>query len=162
MCFDQVKCDETPGGCKNCARLSLPCPNAPAPQPNLFPESGAGSSTDLPGAGQVGQKRLRTYRSCRHCRVSKSRCSGERPICLRCRQRNLECTYDGKEAPAWAEAASAELNLGRSVSPGEESGVGGSSRMTSARLPGEVSPASKEDSMSGYHPTSAPSNTLSW
>ncbi|KAI1881358.1 hypothetical protein JX265_000184 [Neoarthrinium moseri] len=52
---------------------------------------------------QAGLKRLRTYRSCKPCRNSKTRCTGERPTCLRCQQRRLECLYDGKQAPAWVD-----------------------------------------------------------
>lgn len=110
----QVKCDETPGGCNNCSRLNLPCPNSPAyhhalQQQRIDPEGSELLQT------QAGLRRSRTYRSCRGCRTSKSRCSGERPTCLRCRQRGFECAYDGKQAPAWLEAASREAERRSSI-----------------------------------------------
>lgn len=112
----QVKCDETPGGCNNCSRLNLPCPNSPAYHHALQQQRDPEGNESLPT--QAGLRRSRTYRSCRGCRTSKSRCSGERPTCLRCRQRGLECAYDGKQAPAWLEAASREAQR-RSSMQGE-------------------------------------------
>ncbi|KAF3764234.1 hypothetical protein M406DRAFT_260426, partial [Cryphonectria parasitica EP155] len=95
----KVKCDERPGGCYNCARLNLPCPNSAAYHNALLKGEAEGEYLRT----QAGLRRSRTYRSCRGCRSSKSRCSGERPTCLRCRQRDIQCCYDGKEAPAWLE-----------------------------------------------------------
>jgi hypothetical protein len=108
-----VKCDETPGGCRNCTRLNLPCPNSPSYGSGINQQDILTTSPENPLlATQAGLRRSRTYRSCRFCRVSKSRCSGERPTCVRCRQRGMDCSYDGKQAPAWAEAVSAEVENG--------------------------------------------------
>lgn len=111
----QVKCDETPGGCRNCARLNLPCPNSPAYGNAVHLAVHAAAPDNPLLATQAGLRRSRTYRSCRFCRTSKSRCSGDRPSCVRCRQKYLECSYDGKQAPAWAEAVTAELEAQHSA-----------------------------------------------
>lgn len=110
----QVKCDERPGGCHNCARLNLPCPNSPEYHGVLQ----AGEAEGQYLRTQAGLRRTRTYRSCRGCRTSKSRCSGERPVCSRCHGRKIVCCYDGKQAPAWMEAASREAEE-NSASRGE-------------------------------------------
>ncbi|PSR97213.1 fungal-specific transcription factor domain-domain-containing protein [Coniella lustricola] len=116
----KVKCDERPGGCYNCSRLNLPCPNSAAYHEAI--QNGEIEGDYL--RTQAGLRRSRTYRSCRSCRTSKSRCSGERPACVRCRQRGIECRYDGKQAPAWLEAASNEADA-RNPVKGERSSSSG-------------------------------------
>lgn len=55
----------------------------------------------------VGVKRKRTFRSCVPCRDSKVKCSGERPVCLRCQQRRTSCVYDAEQnEPAWVQSIS--------------------------------------------------------
>lgn len=125
-----MKCDERPGGCRNCERLNIPCPH---PVVQLTQAADAGVLADgIVGSGldnksgtvrtQAGLRRSRTYRSCQLCRSSKSRCSGERPVCLRCREKDLECVYDGRQVPAWVEAMSAKLEPGRLAAGGSSSG----------------------------------------
>ncbi|KAI0132181.1 hypothetical protein BJ170DRAFT_234301 [Xylariales sp. AK1849] len=97
----KVKCDERPGGCLNCAKLNLPCPNRPEYHKQHSPVEDASRT-------QAGLRRLRTYRSCKNCRSSKTRCSGERPVCLRCRHKKVGCLYDGKQAPAWVDSVTSE------------------------------------------------------
>ena len=88
-----MKCDERSGGCTNCERLQLKCPGNDLGQ---LPTVG-----ELRLPQHVGTKRSKTYRSCGQCRTSKTRCSGERPVCLRCKRKAQECVYDSDPDPAW-------------------------------------------------------------
>lgn len=38
------------------------------------------------------------------CRYSKTRCSGDRPVCTRCQRKQVECEYDAEPEPAWSRA----------------------------------------------------------
>lgn len=87
----QVKCDGRPNGCRNCERLQLECVD----------DDGSKSGSRR-GSVPVSLRKIRTYRSCTSCRVSKTKCDGDRPRCSRCSARNLECQYDGGSAPRWA------------------------------------------------------------
>lgn len=141
----KVKCDEYPGGCKNCERLDLICPNS---NPYLD-TSRAGSASDdgnnlVPTSRtQTGIRRSRTYRSCGACRGSKSRCSGDRPVCERCRQRGMECVYEGKQVPDWVELSSKIRSSKRS---GSCSPSGGNSPPRS----GQISPSRLVTNMHDY------------
>jgi hypothetical protein len=89
----QVKCDETPGECGNCARLRLVCSGytTTVRSPTI------GGETDL----RHSTRGKRTYRSCTACRASKTKCSGERP-CQRCRWKcSSECVYAESTQPTW-------------------------------------------------------------
>lgn len=46
-------------------------------------------------------RRLRTYRSCQSCRLSKTKCDGDRPKCSRCEAKRVQCVYNGGAAPRW-------------------------------------------------------------
>ncbi|KAI6383636.1 hypothetical protein MCOR25_000087 [Pyricularia grisea] len=141
----KVKCDEYPGGCKNCERLDLICPNS---NPYLD-TSRAGSASDdgnnlaPTSRTQTGIRRSRTYRSCGACRGSKSRCSGDRPICERCRQRGMECVYEGKQVPDWVELSSKIRSRKRS---GSCSPSGGNSPPRS----GQISPSRVATNITDY------------
>ncbi|KAF4950568.1 hypothetical protein FSARC_13136 [Fusarium sarcochroum] len=87
----KVKCDGRPNGCRNCERLQLECVDDEG-------SNKSGSRRSVP----VSLRKIRTYRSCTSCRVSKTKCDGDRPRCSRCCARNLECQYDGGSAPRWA------------------------------------------------------------
>ncbi|KAM0338420.1 hypothetical protein ACHAPQ_002331 [Fusarium lateritium] len=87
----KVKCDGRPNGCRNCERLQLECVD----------DDGSKSGSRR-GSAPVSLRKIRTYRSCTGCRVSKTKCDGDRPRCSRCCARNLECQYDGGSAPRWA------------------------------------------------------------
>ncbi|CAG7560160.1 unnamed protein product [Fusarium equiseti] len=87
----KVKCDGRPNGCRNCERLQLECVD----------DDGSKSGSRR-GSVPVSLRKIRTYRSCTSCRVSKTKCDGDRPRCSRCCARNLECQYDGGSAPRWA------------------------------------------------------------
>lgn len=84
-----MKCDGRPNGCRNCERLQLEC---------VSDEGSKSGRRSVP----VPLRKIRTYRSCTGCRVSKTKCDGDRPKCSRCSARNLECQYDGGSAPRWA------------------------------------------------------------
>ncbi|KAK7421828.1 hypothetical protein QQZ08_009773 [Neonectria magnoliae] len=85
----KVKCDGRPNGCRNCERLQLEC---------VDDEGSKSGRRSVP----VSLRKIRTYRSCTNCRISKTKCDGDRPKCSRCSARNLECLYDGGSAPRWA------------------------------------------------------------
>ncbi|KAG5992193.1 hypothetical protein E4U43_003829, partial [Claviceps pusilla] len=88
----QVKCDGRPNGCRNCERLQLEC------------VAGDGS-TMLAGSrtssSPISLRKIRTYRSCQSCRLSKTKCNGDRPKCSRCSAKLIQCVYDGCAAPRW-------------------------------------------------------------
>ncbi|KPM34860.1 hypothetical protein AK830_g11721 [Neonectria ditissima] len=85
----EVKCDGRPNGCRNCERLQLEC---------VDDEGSKSGRRSVP----VSLRKIRTYRSCTNCRISKTKCDGDRPKCSRCSARNLDCLYDGGSAPRWA------------------------------------------------------------
>ncbi|ODA82648.1 hypothetical protein RJ55_01156 [Drechmeria coniospora] len=84
----KVKCDDRPEGCRNCERLQLDC---------------VGSNGDAPSSPitAASLRKIRTYRSCQACRLSKTKCNGGRPKCARCEVKGAECLYDGGSAPRW-------------------------------------------------------------
>lgn len=95
----KVKCDGRPNGCINCENLNLDCLGL----------SGASLSANTSASrrnsatGPTSRTRAkRTYRSCRSCRAAKSRCTGDRPTCVRCSLRDIQCVYDSAPAPYWA------------------------------------------------------------
>ncbi|CAG7936159.1 unnamed protein product [Penicillium salamii] len=99
-----VKCDEKPGKCDNCSRLRLVCSGyTTSPRP---PAPGDASSSDR-------SKRKRTYRSCTGCRASKTKCSGERPTCQRCRDKEARCVYAESSQPTWVR----KINIGATNEP---------------------------------------------
>ncbi|KAF4980480.1 hypothetical protein FZEAL_3525 [Fusarium zealandicum] len=87
----KVKCDGRPGpdGCRNCERLQLEC---------VDDEGSKSGRRSVP----MSLRKIRTYRSCTGCRVSKTKCDGDRPKCSRCNAREIDCEYDGGSAPRWA------------------------------------------------------------
>ncbi|KAH7308164.1 fungal-specific transcription factor domain-containing protein [Stachybotrys elegans] len=85
----KVKCDGRPNGCRNCERLQLEC------------VADDGTTTGH-RPSPVSLRKIRTYRSCTTCRLSKTKCDGDRPRCSRCATKNIECVYDGGPAPRWA------------------------------------------------------------
>ncbi|KIW21255.1 hypothetical protein PV08_01835 [Exophiala spinifera] len=107
-----VKCDERPGRCLNCERFNLDC-HGPRHDGGEPPPSDPASSA------QVTPKRKRTFRSCRECRASKagSRCTGERPDCLRCKRRSLVCEYEADSDPQWTRRLQAGPRASLSVPP---------------------------------------------
>ena len=109
----KVRCDERTGVCLNCERLGLPC--APSTEQNPTPPR----RPEV--ASTSGFKRKRTFRSCAGCRASKTRCSGDKPICVRCRERDLSCDYEDDSEPAWRQ----QLRLTAAVaSPSRQASAG--------------------------------------
>ena len=85
----KIKCDERHGGCANCERLDLECPGYDSSLPTGIPTvSGSHSLTE------AGFRRRRALQSCVRCRISKTKCSGGRPICSRCRYKGFNCVFD--------------------------------------------------------------------
>ncbi|KAL7806023.1 fungal-specific transcription factor domain-containing protein [Trichoderma gracile] len=84
----KVKCDGRPNGCRNCERLQLDCVG----------DNGQAAGRATP----MALRKIRTYRSCKSCRLSKTKCNGDRPKCSRCAAKKTECVYDGGSAPRWA------------------------------------------------------------
>ncbi|ORY65381.1 uncharacterized protein BCR38DRAFT_409086 [Pseudomassariella vexata] len=86
-----------------------------------------------------------------------------RPICLRCQQRQLDCLYDDKQAPASVEAVAAEL--GSSHTPPLEP-LDNLQTLTPARTLAEASQAARQgdrNASAANHFGQAPSpKSLSW
>ncbi|OAA64151.1 Fungal transcriptional regulatory protein [Akanthomyces lecanii RCEF 1005] len=90
----KVKCDGRPNGCRNCERLQLEC----------VADDGTAAAAAIKrsaSASAVALKKIRTYRSCNACRLSKTKCDGDRPKCGRCAAKKVDCVYDGGAAPRW-------------------------------------------------------------
>lgn len=81
----QVKCDESPNGCGNCARLHLRCSKTIQVAERRHPRS-LPSPTPSRGPG--------TYRACHECRTARTKCSGERPACASCREAHRQCSFE--------------------------------------------------------------------
>ncbi|KAL2816690.1 fungal-specific transcription factor domain-containing protein [Aspergillus granulosus] len=63
----------------------------------------------------------RTFRSCTECRVGRAKCSGGRPTCARCRDKNIECRYGDSAEPAWHRRLSSGMAPLANLSPGASS-----------------------------------------
>lgn len=87
----QVKCDGRPNGCRNCERLQLEC----------VADDGSTASGKRTAVSPVALRKIRTYRSCQSCRLSKTKCNGDRPKCSRCAAKLISCMYDGGATPRW-------------------------------------------------------------
>ncbi|KAJ6779754.1 hypothetical protein PWT90_06286 [Aphanocladium album] len=96
LTHQQVKCDGRPNGCRNCERLQLDCV-----ADDGTAAAAAKRSSSSPSASAVSLKKIRTYRSCNACRLSKTKCDGDRPKCGRCAAKKVDCVYDGGAAPRW-------------------------------------------------------------
>ncbi|KAF1828564.1 hypothetical protein BDW02DRAFT_223305 [Decorospora gaudefroyi] len=91
----KVKCDRSNPECENCVRLGVTCPGYKRQHDGL-------SSADMRLTAEAIYKasglEKRHVGSCDACRASKIRCTKTRPTCRRCLTRNIECTYNIKEA----------------------------------------------------------------
>ncbi|KAH9209569.1 fungal-specific transcription factor domain-containing protein [Leptodontidium sp. 2 PMI_412] len=96
----KVKCDERPGTCLNCDRLSISCSGYGSQTGSRRLQS-PGHTQAPNGLTKAGTARRRIHSSCGACRSSKTRCSGEKPRCLRCIRKDLDCLYKSVPAPAW-------------------------------------------------------------
>ncbi|KAK5997596.1 putative transcriptional regulatory protein [Cladobotryum mycophilum] len=122
----KVKCDGRPNGCRNCERLQLEC-------------VGDNGTPTGSRATPVSLRKIRTYRSCTSCRLSKTKCNGDRPKCSRCAAKKTECVYDGGAAPRWAKNLD---RAGRNVSASTEE-----SRSKSRELTAAVPAVMEDDAM---------------
>ncbi|KAH7067374.1 fungal-specific transcription factor domain-containing protein [Paraphoma chrysanthemicola] len=77
----KVRCRGGPSRCDACTRLGYQC---------SMDTSITSTSGQSPEHKTI---RKRGIRACDACRSQKSRCSGDNPICLRCRQLNINCHY---------------------------------------------------------------------
>ena len=103
----QVKCDERPGICENCERLSIPCKSADTGTKTSSDEPLSSTGATSTALTEAGLNRRRTYRSCTSCRASKSRCSGDKPSCVRCSRKRKRCVYENDRDPAWTKVVGA-------------------------------------------------------
>jgi hypothetical protein len=92
--LEQVKCDERPNGCANCEKLHLECSGYQR------------ASNPVRGGGK------RTYRSCNNCRLARCKCSGDRPVCVACRENNLQCSYENTPKPSSSSTPSSQRPSG--------------------------------------------------
>lgn len=76
----QVKCDERANQCANCEKLHLEC------------------QYDRTSPSRKSRSGRRIARACNNCRTSRSKCTGERPVCSVCRQVSLDCSYEDAAA----------------------------------------------------------------
>lgn len=123
--LSQVKCDGRPNGCRNCERLQLDCVG----------DDGTPSSKK-PSAASL--RKIRTYRSCTTCRLSKTKCDGDRPICGRCSAKHIDCIYDGGAAPRWTrnfDRASHAPSVDSGISDTRESTATSGEREDGNKLP---------------------------
>src|SRR3954469_15862308 len=156
--FVQVKCDERPGECGNCARLRLVCSGYSTP-----PRSHASESV----IDQLDRsKRKRTYRSCAACRVSKTKCSGERPTCQRCLDKSLRCVFAEASQPTWVRRVNV-ISTHSQKSPSVEPPVDRSPSYTATRQDVgrllETPPISQQPfPIVEPTPTESPSSPLDW
>lgn len=104
----KVKCDSSSGVCGNCRRLHEICRRGGS----LSNVSMAGTLDQTPDTlltfTKAGMKRRRTLSSCLSCRNLKRKCSGEKPTCDRCRDKQLKCSYT--DGPNSSSQSSSEIN----------------------------------------------------
>ena len=92
-----MKCDGRPNGCRNCERLELDCVD----DTTGLTSPTAGRRSSITSSPASSLRKIRTYRSCTSCRLSKTKCNGNRPRCSRCGAKGLDCVYDGGSSPRW-------------------------------------------------------------
>lgn len=79
----QVRCDGSLLGCGHCRRLGFQC---------SFVSAGEASHTSR------HPPRCRAREACTNCRRLKIRCSGQFPVCRRCREKRTACEYPSRTA----------------------------------------------------------------
>ncbi len=92
----KIRCDERPEVCLNCEKLGLPCGGI-----TTSPSTSKHEREPSDSPANAGVKRKRTFRSCKECRATKTRCSGDKPACGRCRKQQRQCNYEDQSEPAW-------------------------------------------------------------
>ena len=112
----------------NCERLGLLCaPTSNGAREDGSPAQQSPQPAEVNGVeSSAGLKRKRTYRSCSDCRASKTRCSGHKPVCVRCREKSLKCRYEDESEPAWKQRVSATIATTEHLTPSANSAQGDS------------------------------------
>lgn len=165
----KVRCDERKPTCFNCERLGLVCAG---PSDNLQPHHITATTPEdgdahyqQPTAGTPisagsGLKRKRTYRSCKECRLSKTRCSGQKPVCGRCLEKKMVCAYEDETEPAWKQRVVAlpQRNSSFSGQKGRKSEISSPSPGIDIFTPTSSANPSRRESVSRGILASPPSN----
>jgi hypothetical protein len=88
------------GTCTSCARLGIDCvpSNGTSLSQGEREKLLQDAARDGSNITQAGLARLRTAASCRPCKVRRRKCSGDRPTCSQCKQRNQDCVYEERRA----------------------------------------------------------------
>ncbi|KAL2845514.1 hypothetical protein BJY01DRAFT_247666 [Aspergillus pseudoustus] len=86
----KVRCDKSLPSCRNCARLSVPCPGYSKGHGSLSRKEVLKLTESI---FQAAGKEKRRIGACQACRISKEQCSRTRPSCRRCATRRLDCVY---------------------------------------------------------------------
>ncbi|KAI5361261.1 hypothetical protein Slin15195_G123740 [Septoria linicola] len=168
----KVRCDERPGRCFNCERLGLICASAGKINGETgSPVLSSPQQADTNGVNSgAGLKRKRTYRSCSDCRASKTRCSGHKPICVRCREKSLTCRYEDESEPAWKQRVASSVVSQEHPTPSAQSNRG-ESELTSESITSpikrpEATPAGSlglgSPGIATHTPTTSVSDDLYW
>lgn len=148
----KIRCDERPGVCLNCEKLGLPCAGPATSQSESGNYTNEATSAIVP----TGLKRKRTFRSCTACRGTKTRCSGDRPVCVRCQEKRLECNYEDSSEPAWTQQLKLTAEYRTSPQNGEAEDA---SLITEESSPRHESPHVRSDVR---QPDRAPGDHGSW
>lgn len=100
-----------------CSRLGFPCSLAGATDGHGVVAANP-SPNDWPAVTKI-----RIGRACIACHAQKARCSGERPSCLRCRERDLDCRYAPSKRQKKTSPASHDHSQSNEHSPALESPI---------------------------------------
>lgn len=95
-----MKCDEQPGACLNCERLGVECAGYSSGPLSKSMRTHLRNKRPDPNFTEAGLERKRLRESCKSCRTSKTRCSGDRPACTRCHERGFKCHYEPQKSPS--------------------------------------------------------------
>ncbi len=90
--------------------------------------------TDITSPTAKSAKRKRTFRSCTECRATKTRCSGDRPDCVRCRQKALQCNYNDSSEPVWQQQLKMTAALQGSQNSDQEISASGEAQQSKESL----------------------------
>ncbi|KAH6670556.1 fungal-specific transcription factor domain-containing protein, partial [Halenospora varia] len=101
-----IKCDQSQKNCKNCERVGTECPGYGS-GPLHRSERAHLESRNSRDVTQAGIKRTRLFRSCKSCQKAKTKCSGLIPMCSRCADKNLMCSYESGKRGDSSESTSA-------------------------------------------------------
>ncbi|OAA47225.1 Fungal transcriptional regulatory protein [Beauveria brongniartii RCEF 3172] len=136
----KVKCDGRPNGCRNCERLQLDCvADDGSTAPSTSSAAVAAAVKRSSSASAVALKKIRTYRSCNACRLSKTKCDGDRPKCGRCVAKQVECVYDGGAAPRWTRNLDRPVSTALSHANGTDAATGAADGLLRASVEKERS-----------------------